>query len=134
MKNNIYKRILCVALSALSLLSCDYLDVSDELGGISSFENIFNNVDRKKNGMGRFLLRGQTIQIFGLLQVRCEIHGPAMRTRFSRENTLNMVNTATGILRSDITTDGPDFMLPSDKRISFLKWHILWLARAVLTL
>ena len=48
MKNNIYKRILCVALSALSLLSCDYLDVSDELGGISSFENIFNNVDRTK--------------------------------------------------------------------------------------
>lgn len=53
MKNNIYKRILCVALSALSLLSCDYLDVSDELGGISSFENIFNNVDRTKKWYGQ---------------------------------------------------------------------------------
>lgn len=53
MKNNIFKKVLSGALVACSLVSCDYLDVSDELGGISSFENIFNNVDRTKKWYGQ---------------------------------------------------------------------------------
>ncbi len=53
MKNNIFKKVLTGALIACSLVSCDYLDVSDELGGISSFENIFNNVDRTKRWYGQ---------------------------------------------------------------------------------
>ncbi|MCM1199435.1 MAG: RagB/SusD family nutrient uptake outer membrane protein, partial [Clostridium sp.] len=50
---NIFKRVLTGAVVACSMLSCDYLDVSDELGGISSFENIFNNVDRTKKWYGQ---------------------------------------------------------------------------------
>ena len=53
MKNNIFRKVLSGALVACSLVSCDYLDVSDELGGISSFENIFNNVDRTKKWYGQ---------------------------------------------------------------------------------
>ncbi len=53
MKNTILKRILAGAVSLLALGACNYLDVSDELGGISSFENIFNNVDRTKKWYGQ---------------------------------------------------------------------------------
>lgn len=53
MKNTILKRILAGAVSLLTLGACNYLDVSDELGGISSFENIFNNVDRTKKWYGQ---------------------------------------------------------------------------------
>ena len=53
MNNNILKRVLFGTVVALSLASCNYLDVSDELGGISSFENIFNNVDRTKKWYGQ---------------------------------------------------------------------------------
>ena len=53
MRNNILKKVLTGAAVALSLVACDYLDVSDELGGISSFENIFNNVNRTKKWYGQ---------------------------------------------------------------------------------
>ena len=56
MNNNILKRILFGTAVALSLASCNYLDVSDELGGISSFENIFNNVDRTKKWYGQIFV------------------------------------------------------------------------------
>ena len=56
MNNNIFKRILFGTAVALSLASCNYLDVSDELGGISSFENIFNNVDRTKKWYGQIFV------------------------------------------------------------------------------
>ena len=56
MNNNILKRILFGTAVALSLASCSYLDVSDELGGISSFENIFNNVDRTKKWYGQIFV------------------------------------------------------------------------------
>lgn len=50
---NIFKKILTGAAVMLSFVGCDYLDVSDELGGISSFENIFNNVTRTKQWYGQ---------------------------------------------------------------------------------
>ena len=56
MNNNILKRVLFGTVVALSLASCNYLDVSDELGGISSFENIFNNVDRTKKWYGQIFV------------------------------------------------------------------------------
>lgn len=56
MNNNILKRVLLGTVVALSLASCNYLDVSDELGGISSFENIFNNVDRTKKWYGQIFV------------------------------------------------------------------------------
>ena len=56
MNNNILKRVLIGTVVALSLASCNYLDVSDELGGISSFENIFNNVDRTKKWYGQIFV------------------------------------------------------------------------------
>ena len=53
MKNRILNIVLIGALTAGSLVSCDFLDVSDELGGISDFENIFNNVDRTRKWYGQ---------------------------------------------------------------------------------
>lgn len=53
MKNRILKKVILGALVSASLVSCDFLDVSDELGGVSSFENIFNNVDRTKKWYGQ---------------------------------------------------------------------------------
>lgn len=53
MKNSILKNILIGTLAVCSTVSCDFLDVSEELGGISSFETIFNNVDRTKKWYGQ---------------------------------------------------------------------------------
>lgn len=54
MKNNIIKTIIAAAMAAGTIVSCDYLDVSDELaGGITSFEDVFNNVDRTKRWYGQ---------------------------------------------------------------------------------
>ncbi len=51
---NILKSILVKTLMFSSLISCSYLDVSDELaGGITSFEDIFSNVDRTKKWYGQ---------------------------------------------------------------------------------
>ena len=53
MKKNIFKAVLAGAMMACTVVSCDFLDVSDELGGVSSFDNIFNNVDRTKKWYGQ---------------------------------------------------------------------------------
>lgn len=54
MKNNIIKTILAAAMAAGTVVSCDYLDVSDELaGGITSFDDIFSNVDRTRRWYGQ---------------------------------------------------------------------------------
>lgn len=53
MRNNILKTILAGTLAVCATSSCDFLDVSEELGGISSFETIFNNVDRTMRWYGQ---------------------------------------------------------------------------------
>ena len=54
MKNNIIKTILAAAMAAGTVVSCDYLDVSDELaGGLTSFDDVFNNVDMTKRWYGQ---------------------------------------------------------------------------------
>lgn len=54
MKNNIIKTILAAAMAAGTVVSCDYLDVSDELaGGLTSFDEVFNNVDYTKRWYGQ---------------------------------------------------------------------------------
>ena len=53
MRKYILKTILAGALAVGATTSCDFLDVSEELGGISSFETIFSNVDRTKKWYGQ---------------------------------------------------------------------------------
>lgn len=53
MRKNILRTILVGTLAAGSLVSCNFLDVSDELGGVSSFEAIFDNADRTRRWYGQ---------------------------------------------------------------------------------
>lgn len=53
MKNNIFKKVVIGAFVAMGAVSCDFLDVSDELGGVSSFETVFENASRTRKWYGQ---------------------------------------------------------------------------------
>ena len=126
MKNKILNTILIGALATGSLVSCNFLDVSDELGGVSSFEAIFDNADRTRKWYGQiFSDRPDYSNVWGATNAMANWTGYADEV-YTREhmNTTNTANIPTGTPTSATTTDGHACTAPSANAIFSWKWPI----------